>query len=279
MYFAHKQGGGSSVISYIAGVGHDGFDKFYQPGYYTTDKPQATGGSGQDLYEWMFSKDRSTNTAGTPIAPGKAQIVIGFGGGSTSNNRSSYTANGAHFIAYNYVEATNISDLHDVNNASTGISITRTGNIGAGGGTSSLGPVLADVLPLPYTHGLNTPGGQQMTFTLAGLDPAQDYRIDILGTADAPAGIHSFSRYVLTGETSGTQDIDVVNNDAFVTFDNFSPNAAGQMVLTVSGLGGNFGYLSNLVITPVVVPEPTSLAMIVAVGMGLLQRRWTIVSR
>ena len=102
---------------------------------------------------------------------------------------------------------------------------------------------------------------------------------DILGTADAPAGVHSSTRYLRAGDGSGTQEIDVVNNRSFVTFDNFSPSATGQIVLTVSGLGGNFGYLNNLVITPVAVPEPTSMAIVSVVGIGLLQRRKASVCR
>lgn len=273
MYFASKQAGGSPVISYVANVGHGGFDQFYTPNTYTVDKPQATGGTGQDVYDWMFAQDLSTTPTITPIKPKTSRTVIAFGVSTGSTNgRTDYTANGTHFVAYNNVEASSIADLHDINAGSTGISISRTGTIGPGSGTQTLSAALADQLPNNAANAsLYAMNG--MTFTFSGMDDSMKYKIEVLGGVDTPQNIHQFTQYTLTGLTTGVGQVDVINNHSnLVTFDNFM-SKNGVMTLNVLGLSGTPGYLSTVMITPIAVPEPSSLTAMMVGAVALLRRR------
>lgn len=280
VYFASKQAGGSPIISYLASVGHGGFDQFYTPGNYRVDKPQASGGSGQDVYDWLFSQSLSSPPVVTPIPPKTSRLVIGFGGASSGNNRTDYTANGTHFIAYNFVESATVSDLHDINNASTGISISRTsGLIGAGGGTSSLSAALADAFPSGTTSGALYTYGQlvgqdpKIVFSFSGMDDSRKYKIEVFGAADTTQNITSFTQYTLAGATTASGQVNVINNHSnLVTFDN-SSSSGGVMTLTVQGVGGSLGYINSLAITPIAVPEPTSLAVMVLGAVAMLGRR------
>lgn len=101
LYFAMRQAGGNPIYSRIADEGHGGWDVFYKPGHYTTDRPQATGGKGPGVYDWLFAQKlpagkpnaAATATQTRPAAAsGPTPIVVGFGPGSSGNDRADYTA-------------------------------------------------------------------------------------------------------------------------------------------------------------------------------------------
>ena len=277
MYFADKQGGGSPIISYIPNEGHGGWDQYYTPGVYTTGSPAGSGGSGQNVYDWMFSQSLNTTPAGKP--PGPAAIEIGFGGGS-GNNLAGYTANGTNFIAYNSVTSSTVTNLHDINNASSNITVSIAGQLGSGGGTSKLGAQLAAILPAAvasgglYTYGdlVGNPNST-IVLTFSGMNDSQKYNLDILGVADTTQNITSYTQYTLTGSTTQSGQTNIINNDnSMVEFDNIS-SLNGTMTLTVAGVGTSLGYIDSLVLTPVPVPEPTTLGLLTIGGLALLGRR------
>lgn len=275
MYFASKQAGGSPIISYLASTGHGGFDQFYKVGNYTVDKPQTSGGTGQGLYDWMFSQTLGNTGTVTPITPGNARVVVGFGAGSSGNNRTDYTRNGSSFIAYNFVEAADVANLRDVNNSLSGISIARTGGTlsGPGSGTATLSSALAAVFPSGASNtSLYT--FSTMTFTLSGLDDSRKYKVEIFGSAETPdTSLVQLTRYTLAGAATGVGDVNIINNhDRLVTFDNFV-SKDGKFTLTVQGLSGAPGYLSGIAITPVAVPEPASLGLLGVGALLTLRRR------
>ena len=48
--------GGHPIYSYLSTYGHGNWDEFYQAHHWTVDSPAATGGTGADLYGWMFAQ-------------------------------------------------------------------------------------------------------------------------------------------------------------------------------------------------------------------------------
>lgn len=76
--------GGDPIYSRVAGVGHGGWDTFYTPGSYTVDSPSVSGGSGADLYTWMFSQSLA------PVPePGSITLLAGAAAAALLRQRRS----------------------------------------------------------------------------------------------------------------------------------------------------------------------------------------------
>ena len=73
--------GGHPVYSRVAGLGHEGWDTFYTPNTYKTGSPSVTGGTGQDMYSWMFAQ-----TTAVP-EPTSITLLLGFAAGALLRRR------------------------------------------------------------------------------------------------------------------------------------------------------------------------------------------------
>jgi hypothetical protein len=280
LYQSMQNGGGSPIYSRIANVGHGGFDRFYTPNYYTTVTPSANTGLGADLYDWMFAQSLENQGPVIPPPPQPAPIILNFGAGAQSNNNSfGYTADGATLIAYNHMEAGSVTNMKDANGNETGISVSRSRQIGPGGGINTASPEIAAIFPTSsmqtslYTLGGLVGEGSYFTLTFTGMLDDHTYTFDILGAVATQQNITAFTQYTIQGLTTHVGQVDVINNfDELVTFEGVQ-SVNGTVVLTVTGLNGSLGYINGLQITDTtIIPEPTSV-MLLGGAVALLAKR------
>lgn len=78
---AMTNAGGHPIYSRVAGLGHEGWDTFYTPNTYKTGSPSVIGGTGQDMYTWMFAQ-----TTAVP-EPGSMTLLLGFAAGALLRRR------------------------------------------------------------------------------------------------------------------------------------------------------------------------------------------------
>lgn len=259
LYFAIRQAGGKVIYSRPADQGHGGFDLFYTPAYFTVATPQTNGGKGPDVYDWLFSQKLTparpaATTQPAQTRPSKAPIIVGFGPGSSGTDRVDYTADGATLITFNFVEAKDLTNLRDINGATTGLSVSRSGKI-AGGGRSGYALAAPINAYFPATLADTTlwmPDGEPTTFTFSGLESSASYRFEIFATIAMPADEKAPSQYVLKGAQTLIGDLDAANNKA-----NVLPFAAlkptnGVISLTVrkSSPTSRHPYINAVRITP-----------------------------
>ena len=279
LYQAMQNAGGNALYSRISNEGHGGFENFYAPDTYTTVSPSQPTGLGPDVYDWLVAQSLSNQGPVDPPALEAAPIVLNLGAGQQSNNNSfDYTADGSRMIVFNHMEAGDVLDMKDINGNPTGISVTRTGEVGPGGGTSAPTAPVSGVFPRSstetslFTFGALIGQGATMSFVFSGLDDDTTYTFDVFGAVDTPLDITSVTQYVLTGLTTQIDQVDVINNhDTFVTFTDVQ-SVGGEVTLTVNGLGGSLGYINGLRITPNAVPEPAA-AMALAFGVAVMGAR------
>jgi predicted peptidase len=74
---AIKADGGHPIYSLIPGYGHGNWEEFYQPNHWTANNPTGTGGTGPDLYNWMFAQSRPT-----PEPASLSLLLAGGGAGA-----------------------------------------------------------------------------------------------------------------------------------------------------------------------------------------------------
>lgn len=272
MYFAMRQAGGSPIMTNLGTVDHTGWEIMYNDSV-TVDRPNSSGGSGQSVYDWLFSQTLDKPNVLKPLTQGTAPVVIGFGAGASGTGRANYTANGKNFIAYNFVESKDITGATDINRFTTGIYVKRlAGSLGPGGYSGNLSGSIADEITNDCKGALWSSSGP-LKFEIGGLDDSKQYVFDIFGTTNGNVGQVVTSQYVLAGDVTRTGTMNVVNNasNVFTVTDVRSVN--GIVTLTVNGLNGSWAYLSSLVITPVAVPEPASMGLLAIGAVGLLRRR------
>ena len=198
--------GGRPLYSRPADQGHSGFDLFYTPGYFTVDSPSVTGGTGMNVYDWLFSQ--TSATGGTYIDP-TAAIVVGMG--DWAQNLSGKLADESATIWYNVIGvSSNSITLFDTNGAETALSISYvSGSLGvwAGATPSEYSDAIKSTFSsgslenaIGTTNNYSTP----LVWTLNGLNDRSRYTIEIVSCFGAPWA--ALSGFEVTGrETfSGT---------------------------------------------------------------------------
>ena len=122
------------------------------------------------------------------------------------------------------------------------------------------------------------------TFKISGLNPSYTYDFNFFGSrifdgtqrtttysATGVGGPVSTTALATTGTNIGADGILDGNNNTFRSLTGISPNASGEITITIAATSGGFGYLNAMEMT--VVPEP-SAALLGAVGfLALLRRR------
>ena len=131
-----------------------------------------------------------------------------------------------------------------------------------------------------------SPGGlnNNTRFELSGLDAAKTYTLTIYGShkfSDDDATVYSASNDAfattlasasLNVQTPGSPWLH--NRDTVATLSNLSPSASGLLQVNFVGGNGNQGYLNSFQLTGSVVPEPSSLLLLVSsLGMVFGLRR------
>ncbi|NJL31303.1 MAG: PEP-CTERM sorting domain-containing protein [Phycisphaerales bacterium] len=102
------------------------------------------------------------------------------------------------------------------------------------------------------------------------MDDNTVYTFDILGTITDANQQNNITNYAI-GALSGNQNV-VANQDQLVTFNNVSPTG-GIVTLTVTPVSG-LSYINAARISTGPVPEPASLAALLAMGgLALIRRR------
>ncbi len=227
------------------------------------------------------------------LASASAQVIL-IDFGPAGNPTTSPDVNGNtwnnHFSAS---AASTLTDLKTTGNASSLINLTITTAFGANGpsetppaltGTASLGALNVSTALSDFFFVNNTTA----TVTFSGLDLTKTYSFAILGSRDAagsPAARNT--TYTLTGANSGFQNLQTTgtdlggsgvnyNNSTLALIPSIVPNAiTSSITLDVTSAG--LGYLNAVQIT--VVPEPTTLGLVLAVGLFTLagsRRRKTV---
>lgn len=62
---AIRADGGNPICSLIPSYGHGNWSEFYRADHWTVDRPTGTGGTGADLYTWMFAQSIAVPEPGT----------------------------------------------------------------------------------------------------------------------------------------------------------------------------------------------------------------------
>ncbi|NJL30845.1 MAG: PEP-CTERM sorting domain-containing protein [Phycisphaerales bacterium] len=243
--------------------------------------PSNNTGLGSSIYDWLFAQSLENQGPVNPPALEKAPIVLNIGAGAQSNNNSfDYTADGQRMIVFNHMEAGDVNNMKDINGNETGISVTRVGEIGPGGGTSDVTAPVSAIFPSSstqtslYTFGGLIGKGSVMSFIFSGMDDESTYTIDVLGSVTTPLNISSITQYTIVGATTESEQIEIINNkNGLVTFEDMQ-SVNGQMTLIVTGLNGSLGYINGLRITDTTqAPEPASILLLSVGGLALLRRR------
>lgn len=124
--------------------------------------------------------------------------------------------------------------------------------------------------------------GATAGFKLDGLDPTKTYDLGLFGTRATTAtretsyvvtgGAGPLSTSLVTsGDNIGSDGMYDGNDDTIANVLGVTPNGDGEILIDVSVLQGNFGYLGAMSIQ--VVPAPASLALIAIGGIAAGRRR------
>lgn len=277
LYFTMKQNGGNPLYSRLASQGHAGFDLFYTPDNFTTTRQAASGGTGQDVYEWLFSQNLTSRPSAVPPAPSK-KLVVDINGGVGSSTSTEYLANGSELVAYNRIRAAGtVTDLKWKDGASSGISMAWVSGSAAAINandasllTSELTAMFPDVAARDFigTNGTTS----SLVWRIDGLDDDLTYSFDILSSRTGTG--NRTSRFTMQGANTVQGEINSVGNNQLLSIDGVVPNN-GSILLTLQAGTGNTGftYFNSFEMTAVAVPEPASLALAGLGAFGLLRRR------
>ena len=206
--------GGRPIYSRPADQNHGGFDLFYTPGYFRINSPSAPGGSGIDVYDWLFSQTFATG--GASVNP-TAAVVVAMDALGWARNLSGPLADGSGTIWYNrgYPSAKGgggITMMVDTNGAETSFSMAYvTGGINAfpKPTVSLFSDYIKNAFPtaaLAETFGTTNLYASPMTFSIGGLNDRTRYTFEIVS---APEG------YVSGFEVSGREVVSGSRTDSY----------------------------------------------------------------
>lgn len=277
LYFTMKQNGGSPLYSRLASQGHAGFDLFYTPDNFTTTRQAASGGTGQDVYDWLFSQNLTSRPAAVPPAPSR-KLVVDMNGGIGSSTSAEYLANGSELIAYNRIRAAGtVTDLKWKDGASSGISMTWvSGSAGAVNTndaslmTSELSAMFPDVAARDFIGTNGT--AASLVWRIDGLDDGMKYSFDILSSRTGTGNRNSL--FIMQGVNTVQGEINAAGNSQLLSIDGVVPSN-GSILLTLRAGTGNTGftYFNSFEMTAVPVPEPASAGLLALAGVVMLRRR------
>lgn len=191
-------------------------------------------------------------------------------------------------------------NLTDIGNAATTIGLGYTTGVGTDSyngpaGPTSIPPTPAEVAATDIDAlalgnlGVKeaafdfaaSPGGlnNNTRFELSGLDAAKKYTLTIFGShkfSDDDATVYSVSNDTfMTTLASASLNVQTPgspwlhNRDTVATLSNLSPSAGGTLQVNFVGANGNQGYLNSFQLTGSVVPEPSSMLLLVS-SLGLV---------
>lgn len=272
LYFTMKQNGSSTLYSRLPSEGHAGFDLFYDPGYFTTDKPGTTGGSGGTVYDWLFSQDLSQRQTVTNPQPSN-HLVVDMNGAIISNFATDYLASEPDLIAYNRMKQTgSTSNLTYTDGRASTIDITWVSGTAAAINTNaSLSDELGKIFPEMAGRGfIGTNGANSsLVWRIDGLDDSLTYDFDILSSRDGTGTARS--AFVIKGLNTVSGEINSKGNSELLALHGVH-SLNGSVLLTLKAGTGNTGftYFNGMQIT--VVPEPATAGILTA-GALLLGRR------
>ena len=112
-------------------------------------------------------------------------------------------------------------------------------------------------------------GPEVGSITLAGLNPSQTYRLELFSAGDfverAITANSAFGVSSITGAVDMAWHGALEGPDGWLTWSALSPNAQGEVQITVDNLEPHYANLNALRISSV--PEPSALSLL-AVGLG-----------
>ena len=205
---AMRATGGSPIYSRPAEQNHGGFDLFYTPGYFTVNSPSVTGGTGMNVYDWLFSQTFATG--GTHIDK-TAAVVVAMDVLGWARNLSGPLADGSGTIWYNrgYPSAKGnggITLMVDTNGTETPLSMTYvSGSVNAfpKPTVSLFSDYIKHAFPtaaLAETYGVTNNYASAMTFSIGGLNDRTRYTFEIISAPEGyVSGFEVAGREVVSG--------------------------------------------------------------------------------
>ena len=210
--------GGHPIYSRPADQVHGGFDLFYTPNYFTLDSPSVTGGTGLNVYDWLFSQTFATG--GTSIDK-TAAVVVSMSPRGWSRNRSGPLLDGSGKIIWfnrGYLGTGGIASMVDTNGAETALSMVYvSGGISAfpktnmGGLSNKIRQMFAQdtiegvaSISEPIAMGV-TGYPQEAVYRIDGLNDRSRYTFEIVSAYEGTvSGFEASGRNVVSGQFSGT---------------------------------------------------------------------------
>ena len=202
--------GGRPIYSRPADQGHSGFDLFYTPGYFTIDSPSVTGGTGMNVYDWLFSQTLATG--GAYVNP-TAAVIVGMDALGWARALSGPLADGSGTIWYNRGypspnQGGGITAMVDTNGAETTLSMSFvSGSLNAfprpdmdlySAAIKSTFPTAA--IGETYGVGSDTGYASPFVFSIGGLNDRSRYTFEIISAPEgAVSGFEISGREVASG--------------------------------------------------------------------------------
>ncbi len=277
LYFTMKQNGGNPLYSRLANQGHAGFDLFYQPNNFTTTSQATSGGTGPDVYDWLFSQNLATRPEAVPPTASK-KLVVDINGGVSSSTSAEYLANGTELIAYNRIRAAGtVAGLKWKDGATSSISMTHVSGAAAAintNDTSLMTAELSAMFPDLAARGfIGTYGASaSIVWTIDGLDDNTAYSFDILSARTGTGNRNSL--FILQGTNTVQGEINAAGNTQLLSLDNVIP-LDGSIQLTLRAGTGNTGYtyFSGFQMSASPIPEPACIVVPCLAALALRRRR------
>ncbi len=254
---------GLAALTVRAGIGHGGWDDVYKG---TVKKDS------KNMWEWLYQFNRASPEFPKPSTTlfSSDAALSGFATTTTANSEAKlinvniYGGSNAYAATawnnWNVSSSLSSGALRYSDATSSSVSATLSKSSGVNDNGSTYGSGMAPASVLRYTSNATV----ARTLTLSGLSSAKTYGLELYASRNNYSG--NYTAFTINGVT---QSISTYKNlTATATFETISPNAAGQIAITISN-PQNYNYLNGFTLTetggstttePIIVTSTTTYA-------------------